>query len=87
MPDAKMFQVELEAMIAYKNGRACFRIHQESEGIFTAYLITFLGENSESPPEEITMVRSIRNWIGSTEDEILLRELGAFIDNQWAKTS
>ena len=73
--------MELEATIEYKNDRACFRINQESEGIFTAYLISFSGDDSGDLPAEITLVRSIRNWTGSTEDEVLLRELGAFIDS------
>ena len=76
----------MEAMFDYKNGSACFRIHRESEGIFTACLLSFTGETVASPPAEITMVRSVRNWTGSTRDETLLRELGAFIDSHWVQS-
>lgn len=68
---------------ALPKGSACFRIHRENEGIFTAYLISFDNDDDECPPKEITMVRSIRSWTGSSEDETLLQELGAFIDKHW----
>ncbi|HEU4903969.1 MAG TPA: hypothetical protein VFT06_14285 [Flavisolibacter sp.] len=70
-------------MIEYKSGRACFRIRQESEGIFTAFLVSSDGEQGADLPKEITLVRSVRNWTGSVDDEILLRELGTFIDASW----
>lgn len=70
-------------MIEYKSGRACFRIRQEREGIFTASLVSVDGGHGPDLPKEITMVRSVRNWTGSVDDEILLRELGTFIDTFW----
>jgi hypothetical protein len=76
-------QVELETKVIYKGGGARFLIRPETEGIYTALLISFTGESSQSPPGEITLVRGVRNWAGSIEDEILLGELGKFIDSCW----
>ena len=75
--------MELEATIKYRSSNALFKIQKESEGIFTATLLRFNGGNTIAPPVRITLVRGIRNWTGSTDDEILLGELGKFIDNRW----
>lgn len=73
----------MEARIAYKNGRACFTISRESEGLFTAHLVSFDGNGTPPPPYEITLLKGIRNWTGSVEDDVLLDELGKFINSNW----
>jgi hypothetical protein len=75
--------MELEAAIEYKGGSACFRIHHEGKGIYTAYLLSYDGESARNTPEKITLVKGIRNWAGSVEDDVLLSELGGFIDKYW----
>lgn len=76
----------MEAHIFYRGGDACYRIQQEAEGIFTAHLLSYSAVDAEDlPPYCITLVRGIRYWTGSVKDEILLSELGKFIDtNQLA---
>ena len=78
-----ILQVELEVMVNYKGSDACFSIRPERNGIYTASLISFTGESNQSPPEKITLVKGVRNWAGSIEDDILLSELGKFIDTHW----
>lgn len=73
----------LEVTVEYRSHRACFKIHQEREGIFTARLLSFEGEASLRPTKEITLVRGVRKWTGSIDDEALLDELGEFIDTKW----
>ncbi|HEV7329996.1 MAG TPA: hypothetical protein VGN63_03055 [Flavisolibacter sp.] len=75
--------MELETIIKFRSSAACYRIQNDSEGIFTANLIYFEGDDEQAPPAGITMVKGIRNWTGSVEDEILLSELGKFIDANW----
>ena len=75
--------VELETIIKYRSSAACYRIQNESEGIFSANLLYFDGDDNLAPPEGITLVKGIRNWTGSVEDETLLSELGKFIDANW----
>lgn len=73
----------MDALIKYKNGNACFKIKKGKEGIFTANLVNYDGEHTQAPPEGIILVRGIRYWTGSVEDETLLSELGKFIDSSW----
>ena len=75
--------MELEAIIKYRSSSACYRVQNESEGIFTATLMYYDGKDGDSLPNGITLVKGIRNWTGSIEDEILLQELGKFIDANW----
>lgn len=75
--------MELETIIKYRSSAACYRIQNESEGIFSAYLLYFEGDENQAPPNGITLVKGIRNWTGSVEDETLLSELGKFIDANW----
>lgn len=79
--------MELETIISYRSKNACYKIQSESEGIFTANLLSFDGEDNLAPPAGITLVKGIRNWTGSVEDEVLLGELGRFIDENWPPDS
>ena len=71
----------MDVMIKYRGGRACFTIFQEGEGIYTASLLSYEGEEGNTPPEEITLIKGVRCWTGSIEDKTLLNELGEFIDS------
>ncbi|RYZ61837.1 MAG: hypothetical protein EOO14_03910 [Chitinophagaceae bacterium] len=73
----------METIIRYRSIAACYKVQNEAEGIFTANLLYHDGDTEQSPPEGITLVKGVRNWTGSVEDEILLGELGKFIDANW----
>lgn len=77
------FKVELEAKIIYKSSSACYKIQNDTEGIFTANLLYFDGDKTIAPPKGVTLVKGIRYWTGSIDDEILLTELGKYIDEYW----
>ena len=79
----KIYRVELEIMLRYRGGHVHYRLHEEAERIFTAYMVSFDGNSTNSPAEEITLVKGVRNWTGSVEDDLLLQELGKFIDTCW----
>lgn len=74
--------MKLETKIIYHSAYAYFRIHEERAGIYTAYLICFDGDDTHTPPEAITLLKGVRNWTGSVDDEVLLAQLGAFIDTK-----
>ena len=74
--------MELEALIKYRKRNACYKIQTESGTVFSARLLYFTGDDQQAPPTTITLVKGIRNWTGSVEDEILLQQLGRFIDQQ-----
>ncbi|NTS43475.1 hypothetical protein HRG84_21535 [Flavisolibacter sp. BT320] len=75
--------MELETIIRYRSIAACYKVQNEAEGIFTANLLYHDGDTEQAPPEGITLVKGVRNWTGSVEDETLLSELGKFIDANW----
>jgi hypothetical protein len=75
-------KVEFETRVKYNSAYASFRIQKERAGIYTAYLISFDGDDIHTPPEEITLLKGIRNWTGSIDDEVLLEQLGASIDTE-----
>ncbi len=77
----------MEAIITYRSSSARFKIQNENEGIFTANLLNFDGDYTSAPAQKITLVKGIRYWTGSVDDEILLNELGKFIDLNWTTAS
>jgi hypothetical protein len=72
--------MEFEAEIPYADGKAMFRITRENPGIYSASLLYFGGEQRQSPPAEITLIRGVRGWTGSEPDEILINVLGNLIE-------
>jgi hypothetical protein len=77
----KEFTMELEAIVNYGDGRACFKIQKENPGIYHARLLYFEGNKKQSPPKELVLMRGIRYWAGSDENEALLNELGKKIED------
>ncbi|HUQ97070.1 MAG TPA: hypothetical protein VM010_05355 [Chitinophagaceae bacterium] len=82
MQKTRWYKADVETKIKYNNADASFRIQKERAGIYTAYLICFEGDDVHTPPEAITLLKGFRNWTGSVDDEVLLAQLGAFIDRQ-----
>ena len=72
--------MELKVKIKYKSAYAYYRIQREGAGIYTAYLISYDGEDIQMPPKEVTLLKGVRNWAGSSDDEVFLAQLGEFID-------
>lgn len=72
--------MEFEAAVSYGSGNALFRISRENPGIYNAVLLSFDGNNNQHVPAAITLIRGIRGWTGSENDDILINELGHFIE-------
>lgn len=68
----------MEVVIVYKGALAYYEIRQLRADVYNAYLKRYGGY--EKAPVDVTLVRSIRHWTGSVDDEGLLRELGQAID-------
>ena len=79
--------MESEVHFLYKGGMAYFRLSKEASGIYFAHLTNYDGATENSPPKEITIIKGIRCWKGSAEDEMLLNQLGSFIENPSQSTS
>ena len=76
--------MELNANVKYGNGTACFRIRKENPGVYSADLLYFEGSKKAAPPEQITLVRGIRQWTGSSDDVDLMNKLGGAIEEAYA---
>jgi hypothetical protein len=72
--------MEFEAVVPYGSGKAWYRIGRENPGIYHAELLTCDGTEKQQPPAAITLIRAVRGWIGSGNDEILINELGRLIE-------
>jgi hypothetical protein len=70
--------VKMEVIIVYKGALAYYMIVRERADVYSAYLKQYNGP--QRPAECLTLVRSIRHWTGSVDDEDLMYELGRVID-------
>ncbi len=68
----------MEVVIVYKGALAYYNIVREKDDVYTAYLKNYNG--FEQPHSTLTLVKSIRHWTGSVEDDELLFELGKAIE-------
>jgi hypothetical protein len=76
--------MEFEAVVPYGSGKAWYRISKENPGIYCASLLNFDPEGEPYPPSEITLIRGIRSWKGSENDETLINLLGQLIETNFA---
>lgn len=69
-----------DTTLPYKDGKACFRIDQDGDGIYTAQLVGWDGKATNDLPKKITLIKVVRCWSGSSDDEVLVNEIGRCID-------
>lgn len=68
----------MEVVIVYKGALAYYLISRIRADVYNALLKHYGG--FEAPPQYITLVRGLRHWSGSIENDELLYELGKAID-------
>ena len=64
------------ASLPFRNALAHFTITQEEDGVYLAQLQHYGGFPEEAPPSKILLIRGIRRWIGSFDDQEVLDALG-----------
>jgi hypothetical protein len=68
----------MEVVIVYKGALAFYNVIHEKDNVYSAFIIKYDGQvQLEST---LTLVKSIRHWTGSVEDDELLFELGRSIE-------
>ena len=77
----QMFKMEFEANVRYGDGEACFRIFRENPGVYYAELLYVEGGVNKFPVKDLTLVRGIRHWAGSSDDSHLHNKLGKVIES------
>jgi hypothetical protein len=73
--------MDFEAKINYGDGEACFRVFRENPGVYYAELLYYTGIRNKRPVDELTLVRGIRYWAGSSDDALLHGSLGKVIES------
>lgn len=72
--------MELRTIVYVNGGEACYSVESEGRGMFQAVLLNYKGNPNAEPPNCITLVRGLRKWTGSSDDERVLQFLGDVID-------
>lgn len=72
--------MEIKALVKYRDQYAEYLIRPEQKGIFLATLERYEGSVHTLPPPTITMTKGVRHWIGSTDEQPLIDDLGEIID-------
>jgi len=72
--------VKLNATIRIGQSRAEFELSPRGPGMYQADLKGIKGRPSQPPPSSIILVRNVREWSGSCDDDNLINSLGRVID-------
>ena len=72
--------MEIKALVLHNDAYALYVIGKECEGVYTATLKRYDGNQMLQPPSVITLTKSIRSWKGSSELQGLVDELGDVIE-------
>jgi hypothetical protein len=60
------------AIANYKGGLAHYKLVRENVGIFNAYLERYDGKSENTPARNIILVRGLKHWSGSINEQGLL---------------
>ena len=75
----------MEVVIVYKGALAHYNIVREKDDVYSAFIKSYNG--IDQPPPTVTLIKSIRHWTGSVEDDELLSELGEAIERYQRNTT
>jgi hypothetical protein len=74
--------MEWKTVVRFLEDQAYYEIIPEHTGIYHARLIQYEGPSGITPPEKVTLVKGIRRWNGSYEEQDFLNELGRAIEDR-----
>ena len=72
--------MKLEAEVKIDDAVARFEVRPKGPGMYQPELVRYNGSPNEAPPSRIILVRSVRQWTGSCDNEKLLNQIGQVID-------
>jgi len=72
--------VKLSTTIRIGKSRAEFELSPKGPGMYQADLKGIKGKPNQPPPSSIILVRNVREWSGSCDDDNLINTLGRVID-------
>lgn len=72
----------LKAVVSYWGSLAHYAVTPDNFGVYYARLLKYEGPGGITPPESLLMVRSLRRWISSCDDEGFINDLGRAIEQR-----
>lgn len=73
--------MNLNVSVRFRNALAHYTILREANGVFLAQLEGYEGAPADAPPVSILLIRSLRRWTGSFDNEGVLEALGQAIES------
>ncbi len=74
--------MEPKAVVKYKGALAHYNVSPGNEGIYQAQLIRYDGKPDQVPPKQITLVRGLDHWSGSSDKQDLIDKIGEVIERR-----
>ncbi|HVG39997.1 MAG TPA: hypothetical protein VM888_00200 [Chitinophagaceae bacterium] len=68
--------MEFTSVVLYDGGLAHYSVSTLDGKAFNAYLLLFTGDEQKSPPKHFEGTKVGRHWVGDTDREDLLEDLG-----------
>ncbi|HVG41927.1 MAG TPA: hypothetical protein VM888_09995 [Chitinophagaceae bacterium] len=68
--------MEFTSVVLYDGGLAHYNVSTIDGKAFYAYLLHFSGDEQNSPPKHFEGTKLGRHWVGNTDREDLLEDLG-----------
>ena len=78
---------EFEANISVGDGQAYFQILEDGSGLYNAKLLSYTGTSDKLTIKDVTLIRGIRDWAGSSDNVELHYLLGKAIEARMQKIS
>ena len=72
--------MKLRAVVKMDEAVAHFAVSHKGPGMYHADLVRYDGQPGHEPPSRILLIRGVRQWTGSCDNEALLDRIGREID-------
>jgi hypothetical protein len=69
-----------KAVVQHEGGLAHYQVSEDRPGIYQLRLVYYSGTPDSRPPDDLVLVKSLRQWTGSSDRPRLIKELGRSIE-------
>jgi len=79
-PSVNTVKMKLKAVVKMDEAVAHFAVSHKGPGMYHADLVRYNGNPEQAPPSRIILIRGVRQWTGSTDNDELLNKIGREIE-------
>jgi hypothetical protein len=72
--------MEVTAVVLHDGALAEYEVELGRDGVCNARLSRYSGHPEHTPPEQVTLQKEGRHWVGNTNDRSLADELGYAVE-------